>query len=450
MDIRKLPNLWRTIVCCMSLMLLQLYSPFIHADGDDTLGPPPPTFIIGSGTGIAAAGVGLSGSSSGVINIDVPAGANVAQVLLYWEGRHDSVGDDTVTVGGVPVMGAPIGDVVFSGGALSTAYRADITALGAVGAGTNSLSIGEVNFSRANNGAGVVVIFDDGVSDPAVIDLRDGNDFAYGPQSKTTDAQTYTFAASGEDRIATLMLFFSSVSGTASSGGAGIFRPSIIEMTLGDGTKTVFNNELDSKDGQEWDTVTISVPVPAGETSVTVQALSKDSGNDVPTGTKGEVASFHWIAGTLAITPDLVPGRMTGGGKQVRVDEARVTRGFTIHCDIRLSNNIEINWKNNKWHLDKPITSAVCTDDPAIGEEPPKAGFDTFEGEGTGRLNGVNGSFLRFVFVDAGEPGRNDTASIQVWAPGADPGSDTPVLDVSGPLDHGNIQAHYDQPHKKK
>lgn len=141
-------------------------------------------------------------------------------------------------------------------------------------------------------------------------------------------------------------------------------------------------------------------------------------------------------------------GRMTGGGAQITVDGARFSRGFTIHCDITLSNNLEINWNDNKWHIDKPLTSAICIDDPAIRPHPPKAGFDTFIGEAFGRLNGVDGSFVRFTFVDAGEPGRNDHTTIDIWAPGADPATDTPVLSISGFLTHGNIQAHEDQPHK--
>jgi len=459
MDIRKRQNIWRTVIGCMSLMLLQLNSPFARADGDETLGQP--SVSIESGTGIAAAGVGLSViSQPGTINIDVPVGATVNQVLLYWEGRHGfppGEGDNTATVNGTEVTGVLIGKAA-SSSADSSVYRADITSLGAVTAGTNNVDIGGVSFSDTNHGAGVVVIFNDSTADAAAIDLRDGNDFAYfaylSPQD-TTVPQTYNFEASGEDRVATLIMFFSSVSGTASGGG---FRPTAIVITLGDGTESVFDNELNSKDGQEWDTVTANVLIPAGETSLTVQALSVDNGADIPSGaTLGDPASFRWIASSLAITPDLVPGRMTGGGKQVTVDNARITRGFTIHCDIRLSNNIEVNWESNgesnRWHLAKPITSAVCSDDPAIKQKPPKAPIDTFIGEGSGRLNGEDGSIIRFVFVDAGEPGRNDTASIKIWAPGVDPdaaGAPDPVLEVSGKLDNGNIQAHYDQPHKKK
>jgi hypothetical protein len=141
-------------------------------------------------------------------------------------------------------------------------------------------------------------------------------------------------------------------------------------------------------------------------------------------------------------------GRMTGGNN-IRVGSLRVTGGLEIHCDITLSNNIEVNWPGgNNWHLDKPITSAICINDPNIDPVPPDAPFDTFIGTAIGSLNGVDGSFMSFTFVDDGEPGTSDHATINIWAPGADPSTDPPVFSVSDFLTHGNIQAHYDQPHK--
>lgn len=138
-------------------------------------------------------------------------------------------------------------------------------------------------------------------------------------------------------------------------------------------------------------------------------------------------------------------GRMTGGGGQVTIGDVYVTRGFTLHCDITLSNNLEINWPGNKWHLDKPLTSADCVDDPAFEPAPPPAPFDTFIGEGVGRLNGVDGYTVRIRFIDAGEPGgKNDMAGIQI----TDPNGNPVLLVPLGFMNNGNLQAHYDQPHK--
>jgi len=157
-------------------------------------------------------------------------------------------------------------------------------------------------------------------------------------------------------------------------------------------------------------------------------------------GLRGVIATFY----NSAIPQTPTTGRMTGGGKQIEVGGIAITRGFTVHCDITLSNNIEINWADNKWHLDKPIDTAQCFDDPNIDQKPPKAPLDTFIGTATGRLNGVDGSTLEFTFVDAGEPGRDDMAALRIRDENG-----VIVLDVPlSYLTNGNIQAHEDQPHK--
>jgi len=141
---------------------------------------------------------------------------------------------------------------------------------------------------------------------------------------------------------------------------------------------------------------------------------------------------------TVVVTPPAV-GRMTGGGSVFKIDGARVTRGFEIHCDLREPNNIEVNWPGgNNFHMTS-LTAAVCTEDPAIIQKPPAAPFDTFTGEGTGKLNGETGATIHFVFVDAGEPGKSDTALIQIWD-----AAGNLVLEVSGFIDVGNLQAHKD------
>ena len=134
-------------------------------------------------------------------------------------------------------------------------------------------------------------------------------------------------------------------------------------------------------------------------------------------------------------------GRMTGGGS-VFIEgppRVRVTRGFELHCCYQaLPNNLQVNWlKGNKFHLTE-LTNAICTDDPNIIQDPPAAPFDTYEGWGTGRFNNQPGATIHFVFVDAGEPGVNDEASIVIHFGGDE------VLNVDGFLEHGNLQAHDD------
>lgn len=131
----------------------------------------------------------------------------------------------------------------------------------------------------------------------------------------------------------------------------------------------------------------------------------------------------------------ITDGRMTGGGS---VDGTDVRHGFEIHCDLSKPNNVEVNWSENRFHMDN-LDFAFCTEDSNIDQAPPNAAFDTFTGNGTGRFNGDDGATINFVFVDAGEPGKGvDSAMITIRDKG-----DNLVLEVSGLLDKGgNHQAH--------
>ena len=212
----------------------------------------------------------------------------------------------------------------------------------------------------------------------------------------------------------------------------------IVWLPTGSGVVSVTVTETGTTGGTVFDQIaassgldgSIGVFAPAAPT-VTVHV------NDA----NGAVIRFKNLPGQ-----SFIPGRMTGGGGQIVIGDMFISRGFTIHCDITLSNNIEINWPDNKWHLDKPITSALCIDDPTISPVPPDAPFDTFIGTAVGRLNGVDGALLRFIFVDDGERGgpSHDQAQIQIWDANGNLVLNVPL----SLLDRGNIQAHYDQPHK--
>ena len=434
-----------TRVAATALIVVAAAGTTASADGTEQLGTP--SIPIGDGTGVATGGTGMI-SQPAALTVEVPAGASVVQALLYWEGFEgtETPGDDTIEIDGTEVTGTLIGGpTLFFSGVYASTFRADITSLGLIGDGPTTLDLSGLDFDAANNGAGVVVIYDDGSSN-AQVDIRDGSDLAFvgfAEPLQNTVPQTFTFAASAADRTASLDLFFASVSGTI-SGGA--LRPTAIEITTagaGPSTTTVLNNLLDSINGEEWDAFTISVDIPAGATSLTVQPFSRD---DLGTGLLP--ASFDWLAAAFALEPEVPtpsPGRMTGGGSVFTIDNARVTRGFQIHCDLREPNNIEVNWPGgNRFHLTE-LTSAVCTDSPAVDQRPPGAPFDTFTGTGVGLYRGQPGARIEFVFVDAGEPGTSDTASIKVYD-----ADDNLVLDVPGDpnvpgfLDHGNLQAHKD------
>ena len=72
------------------------------------------------------------------------------------------------------------------------------------------------------------------------------------------------------------------------------------------------------------------------------------------------------------------------GAIRLRVGDVRVTRGLTIHCDFLLSNNLEVNWGGDKFHMTEHLTTVECSDDPLIIQAPPPAPLDTLVGIGTG------------------------------------------------------------------
>jgi hypothetical protein len=185
-----------------------------------------------------------------------------------------------------------------------------------------------------------------------------------------------------------------------------------------------------------------SAAAPSGDTAVVSATAVGPWGNG-------------WAGGQSASTTVMLPtdcpseltnGRFTGGGHQIRVGEARVTRGFTIHCDLLLSNNFEVNWGGNKFHMTEHLETVACSDDPLIVQAPPPAPLDTLIGIGTGRYNGVDGYTIHFTLVDYGEPGSADRAAIRIFetANPANVALNLPLQLLTG----GNLQAHYDQPHK--
>jgi hypothetical protein len=144
------------------------------------------------------------------------------------------------------------------------------------------------------------------------------------------------------------------------------------------------------------------------------------------------------------LTTNPLQGRMTGGGVKATNDDGDpVTFGVEIHCDITLSNNIEINWPGHKWHLTKPILTSDC-ENQDNDAPPPASPIDTFKGTAVGELDGVGGSTIAWDFEDHGEPGTNDKVELTVHAPG----SSTVVMHIAlQNISIGNWQMHYDQPH---
>jgi hypothetical protein len=260
-------------------------------NGTEVLGPP--SIAIASGSGLAEGGVGMVGVNSAQLTVDVPAGAQVVQALLYWAGGATTgSGDSEISIDGNLVQGELIGGpVLFFGSYEFFAYRADITGLGLVAAGMNTFTVADFDFTGTtvdeNNGASILVIYDNG--DEASIILRDGLDMAYFGFEPTLDAtvpQVFSVDPESVDRVAELTIVAASV---------GENRPSVIKVTTNAGDQ-LFEDGLGSVDGLTWDSLTLAVDVPAGAGEVSVQIISTPSTD--PLG-----ASLGWVAAGLALQP---------------------------------------------------------------------------------------------------------------------------------------------------
>ena len=152
---------------------------------------------------------------------------------------------------------------------------------------------------------------------PAVISVLDGNDFAFGGFSasapaidKTTNKQTFTFASKNFDRVAQLHLLV---------GDADPSRADVIEYSVNGGPVTKLVNTLDSSAGFEWDNDTLSIPVPAGATNLSVQLFSK-RGAGVPSTTRFD--SIHWVAAILNLPTQAPVNLYSGRATILRADLA--------------------------------------------------------------------------------------------------------------------------------
>ncbi len=295
----------RTMAAALGLALALL--PMIGlAEGTETLGAP--GISIAAGSGIVAAGVGLELAQPADISIEVPADATVEQVLLYWS--HETVlgvGDNTVNVGPglVEVTGSQIGGPAFFfdfGGNPVDVYgfRADITSLGLVSPGFNTVAVGGLDSQVSTpgtgvHGAGLLVIYDDGGA-LSQIGVVDGVDLAYcgfPEPRKSTVPQTIAFMAHDEDRSGQLVLFAGSQSPEDP------IRPTEIRIAFDGGAPISLFNELTGADGRLWETKTLDVTIPADSSSATVSIQSANPEGTCPSSPRN--GSVSWIGATLAV-----------------------------------------------------------------------------------------------------------------------------------------------------
>jgi hypothetical protein len=245
------------------------------------------------GLTLAGDGAGLMAWGAGPSDVTVTIGGPVRFALLYWGGRErpcvetpaagsgDCSGvaepfkDQELIFDGTSITGTIIGTetqpVSAGGPILNIGYFADVTSLvSAKGVGTHTFLISDGNgASNLWRLDGLTLLV--GYTNPADnnwyrVLVGDGLDFAWGPdptpgETRVTAAYTFNHGVNLSPRTAELWLGMGD--GTAD-------RPDHVTIS---NNATQFNI-FDSTNGTQWDTETLTIDIPAGVGTTTVQAVS--------------------------------------------------------------------------------------------------------------------------------------------------------------------------------
>jgi hypothetical protein len=269
--------------------------------------------IEGQGLSMVSAGGGLeTGATSVMVNIGGP----VQAALLYWAGRDrpcpmsggvcvvpfQPYKDQVLSFDGTLVTGTIIGtefQPVSGGGPINNiGFLADVTSIvQAKGTGLQSFSIADGDLASnlfRLNGASLVVIYT-APADTNVYRLMlfDGLDFAFGADPTPGETQVTTPVTFSHGTVAaarTAQLLVASGDGTPD-------RPDRINIT----NHGNLVGTLDGSAGPEWDHDLITLNIPGGVGSTTVQLFSEPA-NQNPDSLLWEVAALRvFVRGPIVI-----------------------------------------------------------------------------------------------------------------------------------------------------
>ena len=246
--------------------------------------------VQGQGLSIAAGGAGLQAIGSGTATITVNIGGPVQAALLYWAGRDRPCPESLPGVCTVPfqpykdqilsfdgnlITGTIIGtegQPVSAGGPINNiGFLADVTSIvQAKGTGTQNFTIADgdlgSNLFRLNGATLIVVYTNPSDTNQYRLIVYDGLDFAYGADptpgpTQVTVPITINHGSDPAARLGSLLIV---------SGDGEPTRPDRIDIS---NNPSVFNS-LDGSAGFDWDNDWITITIPAGVGSTTVQLVS--------------------------------------------------------------------------------------------------------------------------------------------------------------------------------
>lgn len=318
---------------------------------------------------IAVAGVGMTTTNHGTINLSLPPTATVYKAYLYWTGRDPfDQGDPTIQFEGVGFYGDQYGGPAFWGtNDFAYAYRADVTTYVSPSKSSYTFSdpfTGDPDQFDISYGAALVVIYQDSAASwPNIAGVWEGMDIAEGASapvgSEGISPVTIQFDPAAVNRTMHLTTVVGGIfSGTDASVyylvGSGTPPSGDIYSLPGVQTLPL----PPSEDGMAMTTYDFDVTVPAGSEWVIVQVKSEDP----------NAAPLHWLAQTyemeaacpmVEVTKTLTEpaGGLAHVGDAITFDIAVRNVGNTLLTTVPLTDTYDTSYLSFS-------SASVAPDDP--------------------------------------------------------------------------------------
>ncbi len=235
------------------------------------------------------AGAGTASQAIESISVEVPAGATVQRVMLYWarRGSEKPPAPSEIEVNGTVYTGNIAGGPVDSGDYHSAiTHQVDLTSEGLVNAGTTVLRIKDNPSGRAEPLGASVVVFYNIENENSELLMHSGVDFAWAKAEvsnadkqealRTTVPVTFTFEAADIEREAVLTLLIGDIEPGSTD------RSNSLKIEVGDLETQLIGpnpNPFQGRHGVKWDNYVKTITIPSGAKTVRVFPISGPGNN---------------------------------------------------------------------------------------------------------------------------------------------------------------------------